>query len=204
MEPAAPSGAFLDELRKDVQDCRACPLWQPATQAVFGEGPEGARAMLVGEAPGDREDLEGHPFVGPAGKELDRALDEAGLPRDTVYVTNAVKHFKFEERGKRRIHQRPSRSEVKACWPWLEAEIARVEPAGVLALGATAATQLFGSGVRVTQDHGRPLPLEFAPLGMVTIHPSAIIRARDGGERGQMRAGFARDIARFAEALREL
>jgi DNA polymerase len=160
--------------------------------------------MLVGEAPGDREDLEGHPFVGPAGRELDRALDEAGLPRAAIYVTNAVKHFKFEERGKRRIHQRPSRSEVKACWPWLEAEIARVEPAGVLALGATAATQLFGAGVRVTKDRGRPLPFDYALVGMVTIHPSAIVRARGGDERDRMRTDFTRDIESFAGALREL
>jgi DNA polymerase len=192
----------LARLRTAAQECRGCPLWQPATQAVFGAGPARAEAILVGEAPGEREDEQGTPFVGPAGRELDRALALAGIPRRTVYVTNAVKHFKFEERGKRRIHQRPSRSEVKACWPWLDTEIKRIRPAGILAMGATAATQLAGPKVRVTQDRGVALDSELAGVLMVTIHPSAILRARDSDERDAMRRDFARDLTSFARAIR--
>jgi DNA polymerase len=196
-----PPRPTLTRLRAAAEDCRGCPLWQQATQTVFGEGPEDADAMLVGEIPGDREDRTGHPFVGPAGRELDLALESAGVDRASVYVTNAVKHFKFEERGKRRIHQKPARNEIDACGPWLDAEIKRIRPRGVLAMGATAAARLLGSKIRVTRDHGVPLPADFAELAMVTIHPSAILRARDKDGRQVMRDGFAADIAAFAEAL---
>ena len=191
----------LQQLWDEAADCRACPLWKPATQVVAGEGPLTARAMLVGEAPGDREDLEGEPFVGPAGRELDRALEAVGLARSSVYVTNAVKHFKFEERGKRRIHQKPTRAEVKACGQWLDAEFDLVKPHGVLALGATAATALLGPSVRVTQDRGVPLESGLADLVMVSIHPSAILRARSDDERVEMREAFTADVRAFADAL---
>jgi uracil-DNA glycosylase len=191
----------IAELHAEAEHCRACPLWEPATQVVFGQGPEDARAMIVGETPGDKEDLAGEPFVGPAGRELDRALEAAGLDRGTVYVTNAVKHFKFEERGKRRIHQKPTRAEVKACGRWIEAEIRTIVPHGLLAMGATAATALLGSKVRVTKDRGRPLESDVAPLVMVTIHPSAILRARTDEERYAMRDEFAADVKAFAAAL---
>jgi uracil-DNA glycosylase len=191
----------LQRLWDEAAECRACPLWEPATQVVFGEGPVKAQAMVVGEAPGDREDREGEPFVGPAGRELDRAFETAGLDRSGVYVTNAVKHFKFEERGKRRIHQKPTRAEVKACGRWLDAEFDLVKPRGVLALGATAATALLGPSIRVTQDRGVPLDTDLAELVMVSIHPSAILRARSDEERIQMREGFAADVRAFAEAL---
>jgi DNA polymerase len=196
-----PSRPTLPRLRAAAADCRGCPLWKDATQTVFGEGPESAQAMLVGETPGDREDRTGHPFVGPAGRELDLALERAGIERGEVYVTNAVKHFKFEERGKRRIHQKPSRGEIDACGPWLDAELKRIRPRGVLAMGATAAARLLGSKVRVTRDHGVPLPADFAELAMVTIHPSAILRARDSDGRQAMRDSFAADLVAFAEAL---
>jgi uracil-DNA glycosylase len=201
MSTTTDGSATLAELAAAVQECRACPLWEPATQAVFGEGPSAARVVLVGEAPGDREDLAGRPFVGPAGRELDRALDASGLDRASLWLTNAVKHFKFEERGKRRIHQRPTRGEMKACRPWLEAELARIVPDGVLALGASAAFQLFGDEVRVTRDRGRALDSGIAPVTMVTVHPSAIVRARSEGLRDQARAEFEHDLRAFADAL---
>jgi DNA polymerase len=191
----------LRALRDAAQACRACPLWEPATQVVFGAGPVKARVALVGEAPGDKEDLEGHPFVGPAGRELDAALEAAGIAREDVYLTNTVKHFKFEERGKRRIHQRPTRGEVKACSPWLDAELDVVRPDGILGLGATAAARLTGAKVRVTRDRGEPLESPLAAVVMVTIHPSAILRARDEHERTAMRAAFAADVVTFAETV---
>ena len=193
--PYVPADADLGTLREAVQGCRGCPLWEPATQAVFGEGDPGARLMIVGETPGDQEDKAGRPFVGPAGRELEQALERAGLAREDVYITNAVKHFKFEERGKRRIHQKPSRAEVKACGPWLAAEIDEVAPHAILAMGATATTQLLGSKVKVTQDRGRPLDSDLAEVVVVTIHPSAILRSDD---REAMREGFAADVAAFA------
>jgi uracil-DNA glycosylase family protein len=196
--PYVPEGANLAHLRAAAAECRGCPLWEPATQVVFGEGDPGSRLMIVGETPGDREDREGRPFVGPAGRELDAALERAGLGRDELYVTNAVKHFKFEERGKRRIHQKPTRAEVKACGPWLAAEIDELSPRGILVLGATATTQLLGSKVKVTQDRGRPLESDLADVVMVTIHPSAILRADD---RDAMRKNFAADVATFAACV---
>jgi uracil-DNA glycosylase len=184
-----------------VQDCRGCPLWRGSTQAVFGEGPLGARVVLVGEQPGDKEDLEGRPFVGPAGRELDRVLDQAGIDRDAAYVTNAVKHFKFKERGKRRIHDKPTYTEVRACTPWLERELAALEPEAVVALGATAAQGLLGRDFRVTRQHGQLVESPLAPVVTATIHPSAILRARDDAERGQMREMMVADLGVVAERL---
>ena len=198
--PFVPDDAGLAELRAAAAGCRGCPLWEPATQTVFGEGDPGAEIMVVGETPGDKEDLAGRPFVGPAGRELDRALERAGLRREELYVTNAVKHFKFTERGKRRIHDKPSRAEVKACGPWLAAEIDEIAPRAILAMGATAATQLLGSKVRVTADRGRRLQSPLAEIVMVTIHPSAILRGRGDEDRHSLREGFAADVAALAAA----
>jgi DNA polymerase len=178
-----PEKPSLPRLRSAVEGCRGCPLYLGATQAVFGEGPVGARIVLVGEQPGDREDLEGHPFVGPAGKLLDRALQEAGLVRNEVYVTNAVKHFHFELRGKFRLHKRPPAKAVKACRPWLDAELAVLEPEVVVLLGATAAQAVFGASFRVTKDRGKVLKHAIAPAVIATLHPSAILRAPDEAAR---------------------
>jgi uracil-DNA glycosylase len=169
----------LDELRGEVAHCTACELYKGATQAVFGEGLVKSEAMFVGEQPGDREDREGKPFVGPAGRMLDKALKEAGIDRETVYVTNAVKHFKFEPRGKRRIHQKPNAAEIDACRPWLVAEMLLVDPAVTVVLGATAARALLGPSFRVTQRRGEPLPRHEGAYYVATIHPSAILRAPD-------------------------
>ena len=199
-EPSG-GGLSLDLLREAAAGCRGCHLWRPATQTVFGEGPEGARLVLVGEQPGDREDLEGRPFVGPAGRELDRGLVAAGIDRGEVYVTNAVKHFKFEERGKRRIHQTPRQIEIKACMPWLDEEIEVLAPEAVVALGATAAKALFGSSFRVSRERGRLLESELAPVVTATIHPSAILRNRDEEARESEREAFASDLRGVADAL---
>jgi DNA polymerase len=169
---------------------------------VFGEGPPRAAVVLVGEQPGNEEDLAGHPFVGPAGRLLDRALDAAGIDRRAVYVTNAVKHFKWEARGKRRIHQRPNAGEVRACRPWLEAEIAAIRPAAVVCLGATAAQALLGRAFRVTERRGEPVPSPLAPIVIATVHPSSILRAPDDAARRAELARFVEDLARVAEALR--
>jgi len=165
--------------------CRACDLWERATQTVFGRGPVPARVMLIGEQPGDHEDLEGEPFVGPAGRILDEALDRAGIDRERTFVTNVVKHFKWRpaSTGKRRLHERPDRTEVGACLPWVQAELALVRPETIVLLGATAATALVGPDVRVTRDHGRPLHSALAPRVFVTIHPSAVLRARSSSDR---------------------
>ncbi len=187
----------LAQLRDQAAGCRNCPLWEHATQTVFGEGSAHARLMMVGEQPGDREDIEGKPFVGPAGKLLDRALEEAGIDRTDVYVTNAVKHFKWEARGKRRIHQKPNTSEVRACHPWLEAEIAAVEPQLVVALGATAAQSLLGSTFRLTKHRGELFDSSLGPLVTATIHPSAILRA-DDADRPREYAAFVNDLSRVA------
>jgi len=178
-EAFLPSRATLPKLRTAVQDCRGCPLYLGATQAVFGEGPVDARIVLVGEQPGDREDLEGHPFVGPAGKLLDRALQSAGLERGKVFITNAVKHFHFEARGKFRLHKRPPAMAVKACRPWLEAELRVLEPEVVVLLGATAAQAILGATFRVTKDRGKIIDNDIAPAVIATLHPSAILRAPD-------------------------
>jgi DNA polymerase len=191
----------IEALRQAASACRGCHLWRPATQTVFGEGPPGARIVLVGEQPGDREDIEGRPFVGPAGRELDRGLVSAGIDRDEVYVTNAVKHFKFEERGRRRIHQTPRQIEIKACRPWLDEELDLLAPDAVIALGATAAKALLGSSFRVTRERGRLLESELAPVVSATIHPSAILRVRDESERQAERDAFASDLGAVARAL---
>lgn len=188
-----PEGAGLDALRGAVQGCRGCELWQKATQAVFGEGRPAARLMLVGEQPGDREDREGEPFVGPAGRILAQALSSAGIERDDVYVTNAVKHFRFEERGKRRIHKRPDVGHINACRPWLEAELRAVDPAAIVCLGATAARAVLGRPVTVGAERGTPIPVGDR-VAVVTIHPSAVLRLRDSGERDAAIAGLVADL----------
>ena len=182
-ESFLPSRSTLPKLRAAVQDCRGCPLYLGATQAVFGEGPTDARIILVGEQPGDREDLEGHPFVGPAGKLLDRALQAAGLERGKVFITNAVKHFNFEPRGKFRLHKRPPAMAVKACRPWLEAELGLLEPEVMVLLGATAAQAILGATFRVTKDRGKVIQHDLVPAIIATLHPSAILRAPDEAAR---------------------
>ena len=189
-----PERPTLQRLREAAAGCRGCHLWQVATQTVFGEGQRKARVMLVGEMPGDREDREGRPFVGPAGRELDRALEAAGIDRGDLYVTNVVKHFKFEERGKRRIHQTPRKGEIDACSPWLDTEIKLVRPQALVALGATAAKALFGPQFRLTQHRGELIETELAPLAAATIHPSAIVRQRDDEARRLEREAFAGDL----------
>jgi uracil-DNA glycosylase len=176
--------------------CQACPLFERATQTVFGEGPVNARLFLVGEQPGDQEDRAGSPFVGPAGRVLDRALVAAGIEREAVFLTNVVKHFKWRPAasGKRRLHERPTRAEVGACLPWVEAELALVRPTAVVVLGATAAQALLGPGVRVTRDHGRSLPSAIAPVVVATIHPSAVLRAEDKDARESAFAGLVDDL----------
>jgi uracil-DNA glycosylase len=188
--------ADLDAVRRAAAGCRACDLWERATQTVFGVGPVPARWMLVGEQPGDREDVEGAPFVGPAGGVLDEALAAAGIEREDAFVTNVVKHFKWKPSpgGKRRLHERPNRVEVGACLPWVESELALVKPNALVLMGATAAQELLWPDVRVTRDHGRPLDSDLAPLVLVTIHPSAILRAADRAAREAMMAGFVADL----------
>lgn len=192
----------IEQLRAVASTCRACDLWEHATQTVFGEGPESASIVLVGEQPGDREDLEGRPFVGPAGAMLARALDEAGIDRAEVYVTNAVKHFKWEPRGKRRLHVKPNQVEVAACNRWLSAEIAAVRPRVIVCLGATAAQALLGPAFRVTTDHGKPFASRLAPHVLATFHPSAILRARDEASRARTMQMVVADL-RVAAALVE-
>jgi uracil-DNA glycosylase len=199
--PFLPERHSLTALREAVGGCRGCHLWRGATQAVFGEGLKRSRVMLVGEQPGDKEDLAGKPFVGPAGRELDRGLEAAGIERADAYVTNVVKHFKFEERGRRRIHQTPKRFEIDACKPWLAAELEAVEPEALVLLGATAAKALLGSSFRVTQHRGELLDSDIAPLVSATIHPSAILRAPDDAARSAERAAFADDLRAVARAL---
>jgi len=193
---ASLAAAELRTLRSQAAECRACPLWRDATQTVFGEGPAGARLMLVGEQPGDREDLAGHPFVGPAGRVLDEALELAGIERSSVFATNAVKHFKFRARGKRRIHQRPSVGEVKACRPWLEGEIAAVSPEVIVGLGATAAHSLMGRATAIGANRGRPLesPLLDLPV-LLTAHPSSVLRERDRELRHAALRNLSEDLA---------
>jgi uracil-DNA glycosylase family protein len=199
--PFLPERSSLKALREASSGCRGCHLWRGATQTVFGEGRKAARVMLVGEQPGDKEDRAGEPFVGPAGRELDRGLEAAGIDRADAYVTNVVKHFKFEERGRRRIHQTPKRFEIDACKPWLEEELRVVKPEALVLLGATAAKALLGSSFRVTQHRGEPLESELAPLVTATIHPSAILRGPDEVSRKEEREAFANDLRVVAEAL---
>lgn len=191
----------MKALREAASGCRACPLWRGATQTVFGAGAARASVMLVGEQPGDREDRTGKPFVGPAGRLLDRAISEAGIDPRRTYTTNVVKHFKWKPRGKRRIHQKPSKMEVDACRPWLEAELARVRPEVVAVLGATAAGALLGSGFRVTRSRGELIEVDFAPAAVATVHPSSILRARDDAERAEAFADFVSDLRVVAGAI---
>jgi uracil-DNA glycosylase len=190
----------LDALRAEARDCKACDLWKTGTKVVFGEGPADAKAMFVGEQPGDQEDKAGRPFVGPAGKLFDKALADAGIDREQVYVTNVVKHFKWVARGKRRIHQKPNWSEVDACRPWLDGELAAVEPRVLVCLGATAAQALLGRQFRVTRERGRPVESELAEHVLATIHPSAILRG-DPESREREYAAFVRDLKVTAALL---
>jgi DNA polymerase len=198
-----PPRPTLPRLRDAASDCRACDLWTTGTQTVFGEGPATARVMFVGEQPGDREDLAGRPFVGPAGRLLDAALERAGIDRSTVYVTNAVKHFKWErgEKGKRRIHKKPNDTEIRACRPWLEAELAVVRPRVVVCLGATAAQALLGKQFRVTRERGKPQQSELAGVVIATVHPSSVLRAPPE-RRARAEADFFADIEAVARQLR--
>jgi DNA polymerase len=192
----------LDVLRERARDCRACELWRIGTQTVFGEGPARAPIMLIGEQPGDQEDRTGHPFVGPAGRLLDRCLTRAGIDRRQVYVTNVVKHFKWDQRGKRRIHEKPNAAEIAACRPWLDAELALVRPRIVVCLGATAAQALLGPAFRVTKQRGRWLRAPLAARVLATIHPSAILRAPDEAARRREFEGLVADLAHVRDALR--
>ena len=181
-------------MRDAAKDCEACHLYKRATQTVFGEGPKGARIILVGEQPGDYEDVAGRPFVGPAGKIMDQALEEAGIDRAQVYITNAVKHFKWDPRGKRRIHQKPNSREIAACWPWLEAELRIVKPKLVVAMGATAAQAIFGPGFRVTRERGKVLSSKLAPRVLATVHPSSLLRQPDDASRQREYKHFVADL----------
>jgi uracil-DNA glycosylase family protein len=199
--PARPARS-LDSLRAPAAKCRACPLWQRGTQTVFGEGDAHARVMLVGEQPGHEEDLAGRPFVGPAGKLLDRALDAAGIDRGRVYVTNVVKHFKWEPRGKRRIHAKPNAGEIAACRPWLDAELELIKPDVVVCLGATAAQALLGRQFRVSKDRGRFVPSPLAKHVLATVHPSSILRAPDDETRHAEMTRFIEDLRTVASVLK--
>jgi uracil-DNA glycosylase len=199
--PFLPERRTLSALREAAAGCRGCHLWRGATQTVFGEGLKRARVMLLGEQPGDKEDQAGKPFVGPAGRELDKGLEAAGIARDEAYVTNVVKHFKFEERGRRRIHQTPKRFEIDACRPWLDEELRVVEPEALVLLGATAAKALMGSSFRLTRHRGELLDSELAPIVTATVHPSSILRQDDDASRQAAREAFADDLRVVAKAL---
>jgi uracil-DNA glycosylase len=197
--PLVPERPSLKKLKEAAAGCKACPLWETGTQTVFGEGAVSAEIVLVGEQPGDQEDLAGKPFVGPAGRLLDKALEEAGIDRKLAYVTNVVKHFKWQPRGKRRIHQKPNAAEIAACRPWLDAELALLKPKVLVCLGATAAQALLGRQFRVSKDRGVPVESELAPVVMATVHPSSILRSDD---REAEMAMFVEDLRRVAEVLR--
>ena len=189
-----PETSSVKELAEAAKKCTACHLYKRATQTVFGEGPKNATMMLIGEQPGDYEDVAGKPFVGPAGKIMDRALEEAGIDRKHVYVTNAVKHFKWEPRGKRRIHQKPNSREIAACRPWLKAELRLVKPKLVVCLGATAGQTVFGPTFRVTRERGKVLSSKLAPKVVATVHPSSLLRQPDEESREREYASFVRDL----------
>ncbi len=198
-----PDTASWSALREAAKDCEACHLYKRATQTVFGEGPKAATMMLVGEQPGDYEDVAGKPFVGPAGKIMDQALEEAGIDRSKVYVTNAVKHFKWEPRGKRRIHQKPNSREIAACRPWLEAELRVVKPKLVVAMGATAAQTIFGLSFRVTRERGKVLSSKLAPRVLATVHPSSLLRQPDEASRAREYKHFVSDLRAAVRAADE-
>jgi DNA polymerase len=197
--PLVPERPSLKKLKEAAAGCKACPLWETGTQTVFGEGAVSAEIVLVGEQPGDQEDVAGKPFVGPAGRLLDKALEEAGIDRKLAYVTNVVKHFKWQPRGKRRIHQKPNAAEIAACRPWLDAELALLKPKVLVCLGATAAQALLGRQFRVSKDRGVPVESDLAPVVMATVHPSSILRSDD---REAEMAMFVEDLRRVAEVLR--
>jgi DNA polymerase len=198
-----PDSRSLKALRRAAADCHGCHLYKDATQTVFGAGPRNAALMLVGEQPGDREDMEGKPFVGPAGRVLSEALERAGIEAGEIYLTNAVKHFKWTSRGKRRLHQTPLVGEIEACKPWLMAEIEAVSPTGLLALGATAGRAIFGAKIRVTKDRGRLLESPLAPVAALTIHPSAVLRQRERTEREEALAALVADLRFLATTVTE-
>jgi uracil-DNA glycosylase len=198
-----PDTTSWSALREAAKDCEACHLYKGATQTVFGEGPKGATMMLVGEQPGDYEDVAGKPFVGPAGKIMDQALEEAGIDRTKVYVTNVVKHFKWEPRGKRRIHQKPNSREIAACRPWLEAELRIVKPKLVVAMGATAAQTIFGPAFRVTRERGKVLSSKLAPRVLATVHPSSLLRQPDEASREREYKRFVSDLRAALHATGE-
>jgi uracil-DNA glycosylase len=202
-EEFLPERKTLSSLREAAATCRGCSLYRNATQTVFGEGPATAEVVLVGEQPGDQEDRQGRPFVGPAGKMLDRALADAGIDRRKVFITNVVKHFKFQPRGKRRIHKRPAAEEVRACAPWFRSELEVVKPKALVAMGATAAQDLFGRSFRVTKERGKLLDSDLAPLVTATIHPSAILRAPDEESRREEYDAFVADLRGVARRLGE-
>jgi uracil-DNA glycosylase len=198
-EALIPPKPTLPKLREAAAGCRACHLWELGTQTVFGEGLTSAELVLVGEQPGDQEDLAGKPFVGPAGRLLDQALEEAGIDRKAAYVTNVVKHFKWQPRGKRRIHQKPNAAEIAACRPWLDAELSVLKPKALVCLGATAAQALLGRQFRVSKDRGVSVESDLAPVVMATVHPSSILRSDNREEELEL---FVEDLRRVAEALR--
>ena len=199
-----PTRVTIPNLQRAAAECKGCDLWKNATQTVFGEGPSKALVMFVGEQPGDYEDRKGHPFIGPAGRLLDEVLIEVGIDRTEVYVTNVVKHFKWEaaQRGKRRIHKKPRHSEIEACRPWLDAELKAVQPKVLVCLGASAAQGLLGTSFRVTRERGKLIPSDLAPYVMATTHPSSILRAPDSHERARQRAEFVRDLKKIADLLK--
>lgn len=199
--PLIPAKATVATLRAAAAGCKACDLWKLGTQTVFGEGREKARVMMIGEQPGDKEDVQGRPFVGPAGAVLDKALAAAGIDRKNVYVTNIVKHFKWEPRGKRRLHKKPNALEISACRPWLDAEINVIKPRVVVLLGATAAQGVLGRAFRVTHHRGEWLSAEIAPNVMATVHPSSILRAPDDESRHEEMRKFIADLKKVAERL---
>ncbi|HXU39317.1 MAG TPA: UdgX family uracil-DNA binding protein [Blastocatellia bacterium] len=201
VEDLIPEKPGLSSLKEAAADCRACDLWERGTQTVFGEGGRRAKVMFIGEQPGNEEDLQGKPFVGPAGRLLDEALEQAGIDRRQAYVTNVVKHFKWEARGKRRIHKKPNSTEIEACRPWIEAEIAAVKPRAIVCLGATAAQSLLGKDFRVTRQRGEFLESPLAPLVMATVHPSSILRAPDEDTRRTEMRRFVDDLKKIAGIL---
>lgn len=202
--PLVPDRPTIKKLQEAARDCRACPLWKTGTQTVFGEGSRNAKVVFVGEQPGNDEDLAGKPFVGPAGKLLDKALVEAGINRDEVYVTNAVKHFKWEPKGKRRIHKKPNSREILACRPWLDAELAALQPKVVVCLGATAAQSLLGKDFRVSQQRGEFVESPLAEYVVATVHPSSILRAPDDETRHAEMARFTEELKKIAKVIHRL
>jgi DNA polymerase len=199
--PLVPETTSLPKLREAASDCQACDLWKTGTQTVFGEGARTAEIVFVGEQPGDKEDLAGRPFVGPAGRVLDEALELAGIDRKLAYVTNAVKHFKWQARGKRRIHQKPNWAELAACRPWLDAELAAVKPKVLVALGATAAQALLGREFRVTKQRGVPVESDLAPYVVATVHPSSILRQETDEDRAEAMGELVSDLKVVAKLL---